>query len=515
MKRSPSPPAARRIGAIAAALTIFPAPLLSAEAAASPFAPPAPPAPIAPPHTQAPPAPPAQTPQAPAHPAPVQAPAPANPAATQASPPKATTQAPTPQATTPAATAAPAPRTGDAPATTTVGKPSATGPATSTPPPSDTPPVTTTAAPAVGTVTAAPGGQSTGAAPGGQSTTGAAGGRQAVVNGSATASVAVAPSPQGIPAAHAAVEAAKVAPATAIDAANPPAMRGDADFSGQVQAAVRIDADHDAEAYRPRHWDYMDYDEYHRPSFYNPTTTDMSLRYFYDGDYRTVYVPAGGRIVLNIATPGVFPFTAVVGAYVTVGSFDGGAWLPPAGWVGPPPVDWAPWQPVTYTGVPVDFANAGQSVLVDRVTMVGHDDSLPAGQQDVFMLNDSTLARGEVAPGPAGGPPQVTLQQTQPLPGVGPWDNGQQYVNTALQKPPLPSGNHVPWVIGGLAAVLALLGAVAAWIWRHPRGEHALAGAPTELLRAQSPDDWIPTSGEDPIDIDARTTELRPVASAR
>ncbi|BBX61350.1 hypothetical protein MSAS_05240 [Mycobacterium saskatchewanense] len=332
-----------------------------------------------------------------------------------------------------------------------------------------------------------------------------------MVSGSTTASVPVATAPEGIPAAHAAVEAAKVAPAAAIDAANPPPLRGDTDFSGQVQAAVRINADHDDEAYRPRHWDYVDYDEYHRPSFYNPTATDMSFRYFYGGDYRTVFVPAGGRIVLNIETPGVFPFTAVAGAYVTVGSFDGGAWLPPAGWIGPPPVDWVPWQPVTYTGVPVDFANAGQNVLVDRVTMVGHDDSLPAGQQDVFMLNDSTLARGEVTPGPAGAPPQVTLQQTQPLPGVGPWDNGQQYVNTAVQKPPLPSGNHVAWVVGGLAAVLALLGAMAAWIWRHPRGEHAFASAPTELLDQQPPDDWIPSGG--PIDIGAQATELRPVAS--
>jgi len=301
-----------------------------------------------------------------------------------------------------------------------------------------------------------------------------------VTKGSSAATVPVATTPRGIPAAKAAVEAARVAPAAVISAAQPPPVRGN--FNEQVQAAVKVNVDHDADAYRPRHWDYVDYDEYHRPVFYNPLTTDMSFRYFYNGDYRTVFVPVGGRVVLDADIAGVFPFTVVAGDYVSVGSFYGGAWLPPVGWVGPPPAGWQPWQPAAYSDVPVDFANAGQAVMVDRVTVVGHDDSLPAGQRDVVMLNDSTLARGEIQQGLDGGPPQITLQQTQPLPGVGPWDNGQQYVTTAIQKP-APFNNHLPWILGGLAAVLALAGAVAGWVWTHPRGEHALANAPTELLR--------------------------------
>ena len=51
----------------------------------------------------------------------------------------------------------------------------------------------------------------------------------------------------------------------------------------------------------------------------------MTFRYFYDGAYREVYVPAGGRIVLDVATAGVFPFTAVGDNYLASGSFYGGA----------------------------------------------------------------------------------------------------------------------------------------------------------------------------------------------
>jgi hypothetical protein len=39
------------------------------------------------------------------------------------------------------------------------------------------------------------------------------------------------------------------------------------------------------------------------------------------------------------------------------------------------------------------------------------------------------------------------VQQTQALPGVGPWDNGQQYINTAPETPTSPSHSHLPWII--------------------------------------------------------------------
>jgi hypothetical protein len=283
------------------------------------------------------------------------------------------------------------------------------------------------------------------------------GGQSAVVTkGSATVTVPVAAHPGGVPASKEAIEAARVAPAVEVSAAQPPAVRGN--FNDRVQAAIKANVDHDVDVYRPRHWDYLDYDEYHRPSFYNPLAQDMSFRYFYNGAYQTLFVPAGGHVLLDAVVAGVFAFIAVAADIVSVGSFYGGCWVPPPGWVGPPPADWQPWQPAIYTGVPVDFANAGQTVLVDQVTAVGHDDSLPAGQQDVFMLDDSTLARGEIQPSPDGGPPQVTLQQTQSMPGVGPWDNGQQYINTAIQKPIAPP-SKIPWLPIVLVVAVAILSA--------------------------------------------------------
>jgi hypothetical protein len=511
----------------AVAVTLF-APLMSAQAFASPSTPVVP---TVPPHTQPPAPPPAQpvpaqrTPPpalAPAQPVPAQrtpppAPAPAQPVPAQHTPapapapaqdppvqqtPAHSTPVPPPEPVDTPMAQAPAPAkpanqapTAQAPATSPVtnvpttthaagGTPVMTGPAT---PLTGAPAVASSPTPSRSTaVTPSPPPLGK-AGSGGTSSPPASspGPRTAVVTrGSSTTTIPVALAPRGIPVSNDSVHAARLAPAAEISAANPPPSRGD--FTEQLQAAVKASADHVGEINQPRHWDYLDYDQYHRPSFFNPLTTDMTLRYFDNGDYRTVVVPAGGRVVLLIDTIGVFPYTAVAGDYVSVGSFLGGAWVPPLGWVGPPPVDWQPWQPAIYTGLPVDFANVGQTVVVDRVTMVGHDDSLPAGQQDVFLLDDSTLARGEVHPAPDGAPPQVTLQQTQPMPGVGPWDFGEQYVNSAIQRPPAPTHNYVPWVVGGLAAVLALLGGVTAWVWKHPRGDHAWAMAPTDLLHPRA-----------------------------
>ncbi len=496
-----------KIGAVAATAAIFPGLLLSAPAMAAPSTPAVPPAPQ---HTQAP------APPAAPRPVQAQAPAPASPPATHAPAPATLTAAPAPTAAAPKPEApvtnspvTAAPTTPAAPTSAAPVAPSAAHPSTVAPAATDSPApghsaTATTAGPAAGGTTPAPGGTAT--VPGGRATepsaeggvggtaAATAGGHDTVAaRGSTTATPPVAPAPQGIPVSDESVRSARLAAATEVKPAEPPPVR--ADFNAQVQAAVGVNVDHDADVYRPRHWDYVDYDEYHRPNFYNPLTTDMSFRYFYDGDYRTVIVPAGGHVVLDVDAQGVFPFTAVAGAYVAVGSFYGGAWLPPVGWVGPPPADWSPWQPVVYTGVPVDVADTGQTVMVDKVTTVGHDDSLPPGQQDVFLLNDSTLARGTIQPSLAGGPPQVTLQQTQPLPGVSPWDNGQQYVNTAIKKPVTPANNRLPWIIGGLAAVLALIGGLVAWIWRHPRGDHALANAPTEVVNP--PADWAAYGADD------------------
>ena len=482
--------AVRKIAAVAAVAATFAAPLLSAQALASPSTTPV--VPTVPQHAQ------------------VEVPLPVNTPTTEApAPPNATTHAPTIQApttkvpvTTVPATTQPAP-TSHAPVTTSPVRPTTSAPVvTGSPTPSHPVVVTTTgSSPAVtssmpGVTTTGPSGRSGVTGTSTLRTTGSGGQSAVITKGSTTATVPVATIPRGVPASRESVQAAKVAPAAEFNAAQPSPARGN--FNDQVQAAVRVNVDHDVDVYRPRHWEYVDYDEYHRPSFYNPLATDMSFRYFYNGEYRTAFVPAGGRVLLDAVAAGVFAFTAVAGDFVSVGSFYGGCWMPPVGWVGPPPADWRPWEPVSYTGVPVDFANIGQTVLVDQVTMVGHDDNLPVGQRDVVMLNDSTLARGEIQPSLDGGPPQVTLQQTQSLPGVGQWDDGHQYINAAIQKPAAPPDNHLPWIIGGLVAVLALLGGVAARVWKHRYGDHERADAPTDTLDPYSPTGWLSCAGAHP-----------------
>ena len=306
-----------------------------------------------------------------------------------------------------------------------------------------------------------------------------------------TQQVPIAASPRGVEASsHEAVEAARNAPPSKVDALSPPPVQ--VDFNHQAEHAIRTNVDHDESFVRPRHWDYIDYDEYHRPRLFNPTDSEMSFKYFYGGDYRTVVVPVGGNVVLDAAIAGVYPITVIAGDVISAASFIGGAFIPPDGWVGPPPDDWAPYQPVVYDSVPVDFVNADdQTAMVDRVTLVGHDDSLPEGQRDVFTINDSTLARGQVAPAPDGGPPQVKVQQTQPLPGVSPWNDGKQYVNTQVTPLAAAHRNLAPWIVGGLGVVLAALAGIAGWVWKHPRGAHAVsADAPTEWYGGIDDGQW-------------------------
>jgi hypothetical protein len=476
-----------KLAALAAVAATFPAPLLAAPALAQPT-------------TQVPgPHQPMPMPQAPVQiPQHTQAQAPT--ATPTLEPPPQHTQPPVPQHTQ---TLEPSP-----PTHTTVGEPQPSVTYTATPEPHTTPPshapagVTPTPSqapqPSVSTpshsvapvpshpVTQTPAGPAT-HSPTLRTTPGPGGNSTVITHGSTTTQIPVATTPAPIAVRREAVQAAKTAPAARIDAAQPPALPPRVDFNQQVRNVIKVNADHDQGQYLPKHWDYVDYDEYRRPFFYNPLASDVTFRYFYGGQYRTAFVPVGGRLLLDAAVAGVFAFTMVASDLVSVGSFLGGAWIPPVDWVGPPPADWQPWVPVVYDQVPVYLPAGDQTVAVDRITMVGHDDSLPAGQQDVFQLNDSTLARGQVTPAPDGGPPQVTVAQTQSLPGVSPWNNGQDWINTSVSKPPAPANNHLPWIIGGLAALLAALATFAAWVWRHPRGEHAKTGP----IAAGEPTTWM------------------------
>ncbi|MGO9386150.1 MAG: hypothetical protein ACLP4W_29825 [Mycobacterium sp.] len=295
--------------------------------------------------------------------------------------------------------------------------------------------------------------------------------------------------PKGLDAPPQAVAAAKTAPATRVNPGTIQQMLQQVDFNDEVQNVVNarggnvdvVKADNQ-ELVRPRHWDYIDYDDYHRPTLYNPLNQAMTFRYFYNRAYREAYVPAGGRIVLDVATVGLFPFTAVGDSYVASGSFYGGAWIPPDGWNGPPPPDYTPPSPRdVYQDVSAYVLADNQTVQVGQVEVVGHDDSQPAGSQDTFLLDDSTLAWGQVNDPSSSA--QIRVTRIQSLPGVGPTDNGSFLVALAAHKEPTqPSQPNQPtqpwwqWVLR--YGVLGIAVGIVAWIINRRKRSADLTASP-------------------------------------
>ncbi|MFZ0903020.1 MAG: hypothetical protein WAN71_03885 [Mycobacterium sp.] len=251
--------------------------------------------------------------------------------------------------------------------------------------------------------------------------------------------------PKGLDASPTAIAAAKAAPATQIDPANPPTPPTHVDFNQRVQGVIsthnsNIDVVNGLA--HPRHWDYIDYDADRHPILSNPMSEAMTFRYFYAGDYREVYVAAGSRVVLNVAVGGVFPFTAVGEDYLTSGSFYGGS------------------PPAQYQDVAAYIPAYNQTVQVGKVQQVGHDDSQPAGSQDTFMLDDATLAWGQATNPTNGG--QITVTKTQTLPGVGPTDDGKSLVDLAVTAHQQPALSGLPWLLGG--GLLVIAAGLVAWL---------------------------------------------------
>jgi len=247
------------------------------------------------------------------------------------------------------------------------------------------------------------------------------------------------------------------------------------DMTTQLDRAVnnpnrKFDVVRDGEnaVIKPQHWDYQDYDQYHQPRFYNPLNVPVRIHYFYQNAYHDLVVAALGLAILAVADAGVYPYTAIGGDnYVTCGYFNGGAWVPPPGWNGPPPSDYSPpAPPPSYSGVTAYVPSADQNVGLDNMTLVGHDANAPVGQQDTMMLNNTTLAWGQADDPRNGG--HVTIQKTQPTPGVGPTDDGRSIILAAKQQP-ISNNGWQKWVLGGILAVVAVVGAGALWIVRHPK----------------------------------------------
>ena len=192
-------------------------------------------------------------------------------------------------------------------------------------------------------------------------------------------------------------------------------------------------------------------------------------------------MPAGGRIVLNIGIVGVFPFVAVGSSFVSSGYFNGGAWIPPDdSYDGPPPPDWQPYNPVSYDNAYVNVAAANRSIFVNQVTVVGHDDTAPVGQQDSFMLDGTTLARGQISPDGTA----ITLATAQETPGVGPVTNGVDLLS--LDTPIAQARDNTPYYVSAALAVAALMGGIFWWVWRkRPRAAHGAGGydPPTGPIR--------------------------------
>lgn len=294
----------------------------------------------------------------------------------------------------------------------------------------------------------------------------------------ASRNVSVVAPPRGLDVPPQAVAAAKAAPATRVNPADPPKPPQQIDFNQRVQNVVSTHRENvdvlkvdNQRLIRPRHWDYVDYDAYHRPALYNPLNQAMTFRYFYNGADREAYLPAGSRMVLDAATVGLVPFTAVSDGWVASGSFYGGGTVPPDGSNGPPPPDYRPPEPPkVYQNVLVAVPAASQTVEVGQVSVVGLDDSQPAGSREtIFLLNDSTLAWGQVNDSSSASS-QIMVTKTQSLPDAGPTDDGNFLVVLAVRPHEEPTQPAQPWWPSALGfGALGLVAGLTAWALNRKR----------------------------------------------
>ncbi|OBG81817.1 hypothetical protein [Mycobacterium sp. E3305] len=296
----------------------------------------------------------------------------------------------------------------------------------------------------------------------------------------ASRNVSVVAPPRGLDVPAQAVAAAKAAPPTRVNPADPPKPPKQVDFNQRVQNVVSTHRENvdvlkvdNQRLVRPRHWDYVDYDDaFRRPALYNPLNQAMTFRYSYGGADREAYLPPGARIVLDAATVGVVPFTAVGDGWVVSGSFYGGGSVPPDGFNGPPPPDYKPPEPPKlYQNVLVSVPAANQTLEVGQVSVVGRDESQPGGSQDVFLLDDSTLAWGQTNDSSSSSS-QISVTKTQSLPHAGPTDDGSFLVVLAVRPHEDPTQPAQPWWPSALGyGALGVVVCLGAWALNRKRSD--------------------------------------------
>ncbi|MCV7396077.1 hypothetical protein [Mycobacterium paraseoulense] len=309
----------------------------------------------------------------------------------------------------------------------------------------------------------------------------------------ASRNVSVVAPPRGLDVPPPAVAAAKAAPPMRVNPADPPKPPQQIDFNQRVQNVVSTHRENvdvlkvdNQRLIRPRHWDYVDYDDaYRRPALYNPLNQAMTFHYSYNGADREAYLPAGTRILLDAATVGVVPFTAVGDGWVASGSFYGGGSVPPVGFNGPPPPDYRqPEPPKVYQNVLVAVPAANQTVEVGQVSVVGMDNSQPAGSRDtIFLLDDSTLAWGQINDSSSASA-QIRVTKTQSLPGVGPTDDGNFLVVLGVRPHEEPTQPAQPWWPSALGyGALGVVVGLTAWALNRKRSDDDV-GEPVTTSRS-------------------------------
>jgi hypothetical protein len=271
-----------------------------------------------------------------------------------------------------------------------------------------------------------------------------------------------------------------------IDALSSAILPPDRDAEGRRDNGPRQNAEFAAKFDRRwdrtvRQWrqDWVEYDRYYRPVFFNPYHDPVRIVYVYQYAPRIVIIPPLARIVLEVAEFAAYSFTAVVlnavntAVDVAVGTFFGGGYYPGVGLPPPPP----PPSVLRYDNVPVQVRYSNgiyQPFRVQRLIDVGDD---PRFGERRVLLDGSTPAWGVWTQTPAG-ERQFEVHRTQQFPGLddpqeAPLPGGYQ-LRLASQEPSRELDAKDIYVLACAAAVAAMgFGAIALSTWlRRRRPQH-------------------------------------------